>query len=91
MKPLLQTNDPRYLRRLVRECNGLTDGFYAGGLRYGRARLASGRLQVRRPVSYVDPNDPRYQTGPQYVWNDVDAENLSDAYGRTVCASRRQS
>ncbi len=85
MKPLLPLTDPRYLRRLVRACNALPDGFYSGGQRYTRARFSAGRLQTRRVASYLDPHDPR---NGRTVWVTVDPATLGDAYGRAVCASR---
>jgi hypothetical protein len=84
MKTLLQTDSPKYLRRLARELNTLTDGFYDGSLRFSRARYSAGVLQGYRPASYLDPSDPR-TVNP---WRQLDAGRLSDSYGRSVCASR---
>jgi hypothetical protein len=54
MKPLIPTDSPLYLRRLVRELNDQPDGFYVADKEAGkvkrcsRARLRLGRLvQVR--------------------------------------------
>ncbi len=84
-RALLDKTDPRYLRRLVRECNALPDGFYSGPRRYTRARLCGGLLEGGTLASYLDPQDPR---NGRRIWIAIDADHLSDAYGRTVCASR---
>lgn len=85
---LLPLTSPLYLRRLARECNALPDGFYADGVRYSRARLSRGAFQGYRPASFVEPGDLRgASVNP---WRDLSGENLSDAYGRTVTASRAQ-
>lgn len=82
---LLPTTDPRYLRRLVRECNALGDGFYSGGQRYSAARFSRGKLQGYRPGAFLEPGDPR--GAKVKPWRDLSGE-LSDAYGRAICASR---
>ena len=78
MKPLILTDSPLYLRRLVRELNqaGLRDGFYTRyGDRCNRARrLSDGTLQVRRiGGTWIQPSLPH---------------SFSDAYGREIIASR---
>ncbi len=78
-RPLLSPTDPRYLRRLVRELNGLPDGFYlSSGARYSRTRYSKGRFQVYIPLP-----------GVRAAWHDLaPGEHFRDAYGRTVTASR---
>lgn len=83
MKTLLPITAPLYLKRLARELNALPDGFYYDGLRYSAARFSRGTLQGYRPASFVDPHDPR-KVNP---WREIGAD-VSDAYGRTVFASR---
>lgn len=77
MKPLIPTDSPLYLRRLVRELNqaGLRDGFYTKfGVRCNRARRNSaGWIQCRTP----DGN-----------WS-LQSPPFSDPYGREIIASRR--
>lgn len=75
MKPLIQTDSPLYLKRMVRELNALPDGFYATQVgRCNRARLAFGKtLQVRKfSDGWKIPADLRF----------------CDAYGRDIYASR---
>ncbi len=76
---LLDKTDPRYLRRLVRELNGLPDGFYlSSGARYSRTRYSKGRFQVYIPLP-----------GVRATWHDLaPGEHFRDAYGREVTASR---
>ncbi len=79
---LLDKTDPRYLRRLVRELNGLPDGFYCDAFRFTRARLRAGRLEAREA-----------RDTPRGSWSPIGApfmslDTLRDAYGRTVHASR---
>jgi len=72
MKPLLDTNSPLYLKRLVRELNSQEHGFYCSeGVRYHRARLYKGDLQAKG----------------SYPWARV-SKPFSDAYGREIVASR---
>lgn len=79
MKTLIETNSPLYLKRLVRELNSLTDGFYftatekLTSLRSSRARLKAGRLQVKWDRVWLPPLDM----------------NFVDAYGRGIVASRQ--
>lgn len=85
---LLAPTDPRYLRRLVRECNALPDGFYAdhGTLRarFNRTRFTtaghftSGGAFQARPIG-----DRRWLT-----LDPAQIASIGDAYGRNVCASR---
>jgi hypothetical protein len=91
-KPLLPLDSPLYLRRLARELNSQGDnGFYYQSVRYSAARLRKGQLQGYRPAAYLDPQDPRAaRINP---WRDLDSvllPSISDAYGRTICASRAQ-
>lgn len=82
---LLSIDSPKYLRRLVRELNSRSDGFYSGGQRYTLAALRAGVLKGRRLGRYLDPRDPRNNLE---IWVEIDPANLSDAYVRTICASR---
>jgi len=81
VKPLLPTDSPTYLRRLVRELNqaGMLDGFYAPvachNVRCNRARLRAGVLQVHS-----------HACSPK--WFTPSAPSFSDPYGRTITASR---
>lgn len=84
-KPLLDTSNPLYLKRLAKELNSLSDGFYNGSLRYTCARYRAGRLQGRRLGAYLDPRDPR---NGRAIWNELIPESVNDAYGCNVCASR---
>ncbi len=92
MKTLLPLNHATYLRRLARELNALPDGFYQGGKRWNRARCVGmpceGRenvmLQISRPSDDGDANSTE-STG----FSTHEGVEFSDAYGRSVCASRR--
>ena len=79
MKQLLETTSPKYLRRLVRELNRQTDGFYTAyagfSLRCNRARLAAGVLECR-PIAGTAWFTPTYGT-------------FTDPYGREIVASRK--
>lgn len=81
MKPLLATNCPLYLKRLARELNALEAGFYAdhGTLRarFSRSRYSKGKLEAK-PL------------GCARGWIELTdkTESISDAYGRSVYASR---
>ena len=84
MKPLLETTDPRYLRRLVRELNGhggrgSGGGFYAAiaghVFRCNLARVRAGMLEVRSPSGF-----------PQ--WFAPAFHSFTDCYGRGIVASR---
>ena len=82
MKPLLALDSPTYLRRLVRELNGLPDRFYFGGTRYTRAAYRKGILCLR----FMGCGER-----PRNYWAHVaipESAVFSDAYGRTVTASR---
>jgi len=81
MKPLIPTDSPLYLRRLVRELNqaGLLDGFYApvqaggGSCRCNQARLRGGMLEVHAVAG---------------KWIRPISHSFSDPYGREIHASR---
>lgn len=80
MKPLLPTDSPAYLRRLVRELNrqAIPNGFYvypeAGdGFRATRARMRSGKLEVWDCEGWV--------AAPSSLC-------FADPYGNPICASR---
>ena len=84
---LIPTDSPLYLKRLARELNSQSDGFYHNGIRYSAARLKAGRLQVYRLAAYLDPQDPLAEFHKS--WVEVDPSmGFSDAYGREVCATR---
>lgn len=84
MKPLLETSDPKYLKRLVRELNrvGSIDGFYASvatfKVRCFRARLRGGHMQVRSHATHPEWFAPSSN------------RDFEDAYARPIVASRRQ-
>lgn len=84
MKTLLPLNHPTYLRRLARELNSLPDGFYQGGTRYNRARFTLGSLVVIGET--LEWNHRKRRTA---MFSDTAGITFSDAYGRSVCASRR--
>jgi hypothetical protein len=88
-KPLLDLNSPTYLRRLARELNALPDGFYHKGQRYNQARVHSmaGEGGKRCTLSIFRP-DPVH-VGVSYSTGITGECVISDAYGRTVCASRK--
>jgi hypothetical protein len=79
MKPLLSDSAPLYLKRLARELNSLPDGFYlqatGGNVRCMRAVYRKGHLSVI----------PCGETAFRYV---LAGSEFTDAYGRTVVASR---
>lgn len=83
MKPPIETTDPKYLRRLVRELNseGMVNGFYASiatfRVRCRRARLRNGELQVRS--LHCEPE-----------WFTPSNHSFDDCSGRAIVASRRQ-
>lgn len=89
-KPLLALNSPTYLRRMARELNALPDGFYHDGKRWNAARCSSmpgegGKfvtLHISRPSEFN--HNARHST----AFSDLSAVTFSDAYGRTVTASR---
>lgn len=80
MKPLLDTDSPTYLRRLVKELNSLPDGFYARAscfnIRCYRARLRGGALQVAS-----------HSASP--TWFESQFQTFEDVYGREIVASRK--
>lgn len=67
-----------YQKRMVRELNALTDGFYTNGHRYLQARFCKGQIQARS----LDEKGKSvwYTMGTRQVWCDV--------FGQEVCASR---
>ncbi len=71
-----------YRKRLVRELNGLTDGFYASvatfNVRCNRARMRAGQIEVRGMREAVSPQ-----------WFTPAKELFTDVYGCGVCASRK--
>jgi len=71
---LLDLDDPRYMKRLVRELNGTVDGFYNNGRRFGRARF---RADFERVEARTNGH-----------WVPLVGESV-DAYGRGICASRK--
>lgn len=78
---LLDTSSALYLKRLVRALNALPDGFYAntpeGRLRFVRARWVTPHgFQGRTLAEWGTPS-----------WLPLSGD-LTDAYGRTVSASR---
>ncbi len=85
-KPLLDTSAPLYLKRLARELNSRTDGFYSDGLRYSAARIRRGQLQGYRAPSFVDPNDPRAASvNPWRNLTDLDLTTLTAAQAKDLC------
>lgn len=87
-RPLLPTNALTYLRRLVKELHSLPDGFYYNGVRYTRASATATRFF----------GQDGHQTGILTVSRrlgdgttestSANPEQLSDVYGRNVCATR---
>ncbi len=81
MKTLLETTDPRYLRRLVRELNsaGIADGFYAPvachNVRCNRARLRGAAIECRSGMT-------------EPAWFKPSKLAFSDPYGREITARR---
>jgi len=74
MKPLLQTSDPKYRKRLVRALNSQEHGFYTSvGIRCNRARINNGVFQIKRIAG---------------KWEGSDVMSFCDAYGREIVASR---
>lgn len=84
MKTLLPLNHPTYLRRLARELNALPDGFYQDGTRYSRARFTAGSL-----VAVGETLEWNHRKRRTAWFSTHDGITFSDAYGRSVCASRR--
>lgn len=88
MKPLLETTDPKYLRRLVRELNseGMVNGFYATSStlnltwRCNRARLRNGTLECR--TCGCSKSDP--------AWFRPKNLEFVTVYEKPIVASRRQ-
>jgi len=86
MKALIEITSVKYMRRMVRELNSLENGFYARmpGLtvhrRYNVARFHAGMLQSKRISEDLG-----------VIWDDItpQIENITDAFGRNVCASRK--
>lgn len=80
MKPLISTDSPLYLKRLVWALNEQPDGFYAPyaafSFRCNRARLHKGELQVH---SYSEGAD----------WFTPNEDVFTDPYGRPIVASRK--
>lgn len=78
--PLIPTDSPLYLRRLVRELNSQVNGFYVPGwpfnIRCNRARLKAGELQVTEP-------------SPRPKWFRPRSHLFTDPYGREIVASRK--
>jgi hypothetical protein len=85
--PLISTDSSLYLRRLARELNSQSDGFYisATGTRCTCARYSKGVLQIKRLAHYLDPRDAR---NGRAVWFDAEGMTFTDTYGRAICASR---
>lgn len=79
---LLSLDSPLYLKRLARELNALPDGFYYSGHRYTRARFKNGTLEAR----YIRECGCAAWTA---TGHGGPIQPFSDAYGRSVCASRR--
>lgn len=74
-KPLIATDSPLYLKRMVRELNALPDGFYtSNGTRCNRARLFFGDLLQVRKIGGG--------------WIIPTTHSFHDAYGRDIYASR---
>lgn len=77
---MIEISSPLYLKRLVRELNGTSDGFYASvatfNLRCNRARLKVGVLECRSPSGH-----------PQ--WFVPSDHSFQDVYGHSIVASRR--
>lgn len=76
-RPLLDPSSPLYLKRLARELNALGDGFYCTSLRFTAARYRAGDLQGR----HLDREG-------RVSWLRIEPNDVEDAYGRTVSASR---
>ncbi len=80
MKPLLLTDNPKYLKRLVRELNGNIEGFYASigayNVRCNRARLTKGVLMCRSKA--CSP-----------MWFVPAKQRFIDPHSREIVASRK--
>ncbi len=92
MKTLLPFTSPTYLRRLAKELNALPDGFYHEGTRYNRASVSScgtygGGPYMFRISRQADDGNP-HNTQSRGLAGDGEKLVFSDAYGRSVCASR---
>ena len=73
---LISKDSPLYLKRLTRELNYLSDGFYYKQYRCLWARLRGGILQVKA-----------YFCG-KWQWMNTDTFAFVDVYSREVVASR---
>lgn len=89
MKPasLLSLTDPRYVRRLARECNALPDGFYVPSLGGQGEQSQACALRCNRARLKGDTLEARVIGG---LWLPIShlTDQLIDAYGRSVTASR---
>ena len=91
MKQLLTLNDPRYMRRLAKELRNLVDGFYWDGKRWTKAHCEK-KVYENKATLWIGRTTGRdYPEVTDEVMSFDTAENLviSDAYGRSVVASRR--
>jgi len=75
MKPLISTNSVLYKKRLVRELNGLFDGFYYQGMRCNRAKYVNNKIWIRKIGGHT--------------FYDVVDDNFFDCYGRSIIASQK--
>ncbi len=76
-RSLLDPSSSLYLKRLARELNALGDGFYCTSLRFTAARYRVGELQGR----HINGEG-------RVCWLQIEPSDVTDAYGRAVCASR---
>lgn len=86
MKTLLAFDSPLYLRRLARELNGRSAGFYHDGERWTRAEFSQGVLRIWRVESYGPGDRTNYASKS---FGDVSTAVFGDGNGGTICASRQ--
>lgn len=86
-KPLLELTSATYLRRLAKELNALTDGFYFDGIRYTRASVSVFKeVPMIRFTRTIYSDSKRTETESRGVTGkDL---SVTDVYGREVCARR---
>lgn len=75
MKPLISTDSSLYKKRLVRELNGMFDGFYHQGVRCNRAKYVNNKIWIRKIGGYA--------------FYDVVDDYFVDCYGRSIVASQK--
>jgi hypothetical protein len=92
MKQLLTFDDPIYMRRLAKELRNLVDGFYWDGKRWTQAYCEK-KPYENKAILWIGRETGRdYPEFTDEVMSFDTAENLiiSDAYGKTIVASREK-